>query len=450
MGKHANKPKHGNSKRQSCAQKHKIEKKIKDHNKKMKKEAKKLKALGIIKKKSTQNVDLPNLFPFKKNILEQLERKKKEKELEKFQSKQKNEDIDIETVQNKALIYEEQELKNLAQENLNEYDGIHLNEANVIVKEGKKYYREMKKVLEASDILLEVLDARDPESCRCRKVEAEALSMKGNKKIILVLNKIDLVPAGNAEAWLKVLRREYATVLFKGNTQNQSSNLSGNSIFKKSITEREDLTNELMSSSKSVGADKLLELIKNYSKNEGTKTAVTVGVIGYPNVGKSSLINSLKRSKACGVSSTAGFTKTLQEVSIDSKVKIIDCPGVIFDDESSKNSTLLRNIVKPDQIEDPIVPVEEILKKVSKNDMLLLYKIADFKNTTEFLCNLALAKGKIKKGGAPNLDMAARMVIQDWNAGKIKYFTVPPVYNDVETSAVNSNILQSVNEMDQE
>lgn len=77
------------------------------------------------------------------------------------------------------------------------------------------------------------------------------------------------------------------------------------------MSEREDLTNELLNSSKSVGADKLLELIKNYSKNEGTKTAVTVGVIGYPNVGKSSLINSLKRSKACGVSSTAGFTKSL-------------------------------------------------------------------------------------------------------------------------------------------
>lgn len=101
-----------------------------------------------------------------------------------------------------------------------------------------------------------------------------------------------LIFSGNAEAWFKVLRREYATVLFKGNTQNQKENLSGNQIFKKSLTEREDLTQDLMSSSKSVGADKLLELIKNYSKNDGTKTAVTVGVIGYPNVGKSSLINS--------------------------------------------------------------------------------------------------------------------------------------------------------------
>lgn len=84
MGKYTNKPSGGKSKRQTCAQKHKIEKKVKDHNKKMKKEAKKLKAMGIIKKKSTQNVDLPNLFPFKKNILEQLERKKREKELEKL------------------------------------------------------------------------------------------------------------------------------------------------------------------------------------------------------------------------------------------------------------------------------------------------------------------------------------------------------------------------------
>jgi len=65
----------------------------------------------------------------------------------------------------------------------------------------------------------------------------------------------------------------------------------------------------LTSSSKGIGADKLLELIKNYSKNQGIKSSVTVGVIGYPNVGKSSVINSLKRSKACGVSSTPGHTK---------------------------------------------------------------------------------------------------------------------------------------------
>lgn len=87
-----------------------------------------------------------------------------------------------------------------------------------MVRGGKKYFRELKKVLEASDIILEILDARDPESCRCKKLEADILSMKGDKKIILVINKIDLIPHGNAEAWLTYMRREYATVLFKANT----------------------------------------------------------------------------------------------------------------------------------------------------------------------------------------------------------------------------------------
>jgi nuclear GTP-binding protein len=140
----------------------------------------------------------------------------------------------------------------------------------------------------------------------------------------------------------------------------------------------------LTSSSKAIGADKLLELIKNYSKTDGVKGAVTVGVIGYPNVGKSSVINSLKRTKACGVSSTPGFTKGLQEVIIDQKVKIIDCPGVVFDSKN-KESLLLRNIVKLEQLEDPREPVEEIIQRVSKNELLLAYKIGDFSDVTEFL-----------------------------------------------------------------
>lgn len=103
-------------------------------------------------------------------------------------------DIDFEAAADKDIIYEEDKLKALQEENNAEYNGVQLAETATIMKEGKKYYREMKKVLEASDIILEVLDARDPESCRCRRIEAEALAMSGNKKIILVLNKIDLVP----------------------------------------------------------------------------------------------------------------------------------------------------------------------------------------------------------------------------------------------------------------
>jgi nuclear GTP-binding protein len=87
----------------------------------------------------------------------------------------------------------------------------------------------------------------------------------------------------------------------------------------------------MIQTTKAIGADHLVQLIKQLSKVEGSNRAVTVGIIGYPNVGKSSVINSLKRSKTCEVSSIAGCTKHLKEVKLDKDVKLMDCPGVIFE-----------------------------------------------------------------------------------------------------------------------
>lgn len=64
-----------------------------------------------------------------------------------------------------------------------------------------------------------------------------------------------------------------------------------------------ELTDDLLKSSKALGGNKLLELIKNYSKKNSIKTRVAVGIIGYPNVGKSSVINSLIKRKGASVSS---------------------------------------------------------------------------------------------------------------------------------------------------
>ena len=58
----------------------------------------------------------------------------------------------------------------------------------------KHFMKELRSVIDSSDIILEVLDARDPDGCRCRELEAEAQGSGQGKKIILVLNKIDLVP----------------------------------------------------------------------------------------------------------------------------------------------------------------------------------------------------------------------------------------------------------------
>lgn len=88
-------------------------------------------------------------------------------------------------------------------------------------------------------------------------------------------------------------------ILFKANLQNQSQNLSSFNLYNKSFANSTELADTLIHSTKAIGAEHLIQLIKQISKVEGSSRAVTVGVIGYPNVGKSSVINSLKRSKTC-------------------------------------------------------------------------------------------------------------------------------------------------------
>ena len=160
--------------------------------------------------------------------------------------------------------------------------------------------------------------------------------------------------------WVRILRREFPALPFKAATQEQRSNISGGST---AFIEKE-ITNTKRAGA--IGSAALLQLIKNFSRNHNIKSAVTVGIIGYPNVGKSSVINSLKRSRAVGVSPTPGFTKTLQEVQIDKKVKVIDCPGIIFDDGSAggNNSLLLQNCVSVEKMEDPEGAVASLLQYV--------------------------------------------------------------------------------------
>ncbi|OQR89462.1 guanine nucleotide-binding protein-like 3, partial [Thraustotheca clavata] len=178
----------------------------------------------------------------------------------------------------------------------------------------KQYMKELKKVVERADVILEVLDARDPMGCRTMDME-DLMRSKG-KKVVLVLNKIDLVPSEILQPWLSHLRTFYPTIAFKASTQDKNISSSG-------INKGEKAQGKLMTGSRAVGTEALMQLLKNYCRSSNIKTAITVGVIGYPNVGKSSVINSLKRSKAASVSSIAGHTKVVQEIHLDNKIKLI-------------------------------------------------------------------------------------------------------------------------------
>lgn len=291
----------------------------------------------------------------------------------------------------------------------------------------RQYKKELYRVIESSDVVLQVLDARDPQGTRCGQLEQNLRGMLNSPKLVFVLNKIDLVPRENLVAWMQILKQEAPTIAFKANTQSQRTNLGQKGNL-------ETCTDKQLKSSECVGAEDLMNLLKNYARSNGMKKVISVGVVGFPNVGKSSLINSMRRSKVCAVGATPGVTKTVQEIHLDKHVRLIDSPGVV---SPLSQGTLLLNCLRVECIEDPILPVSQILERIPKSQMMVTYNVLNYNCAEEFLGYVGRARGKLKKGGVPDLDAAARLVLNDWNRGLISFCTEPPKIQNGEKQVVS-------------
>ncbi|NP_001234382.1 nuclear GTPase-like [Solanum lycopersicum] len=427
------KSKKSKSKRVSLKQKHKIIRKVKEHHKKKAKEAKKL---GLNKKpKVEKDPGIPNDWPFKEQELKALEARRAraldELEQKKVARKERAKKRKLGLLEDDDV----SKLEGLTSTKEKEVGGGRVNDGSAsFVKQRdnseRAFYKELVKVIDASDVILEVLDARDPLGTRCLDMEKMVMRAGPEKHLVLLLNKIDLVPREAAEKWLKYLREELPTVAFKCSTQEQKSNLG----WKPSSKAGKSKTSNLLQTSDCLGAETLIKLLKNYSRSHEIKKSITVGVIGLPNVGKSSLINSLKRSHVVNVGATPGLTRSLQEVQLDKNVKLLDCPGVVMLRSASEDdaSIALRNCKRIEKLDDPIGPVKEILKLCPERMLVTIYKIPTFDSVDDFLQKVAMVRGKLKKGGIVDTDAAARIVLHDWNEGKVPYYTLPPTRNEGE------------------
>ncbi|KAL3994360.1 50S ribosome-binding GTPase family protein [Acanthocheilonema viteae] len=418
------------SKRQACAKRYKIAKKVREHNRKLKKETKKNKAK--VWKAKNKPINVPNKCPFKEEILLQAEKERERIECEKCEKKkamkQKHPDVTRIGAKRKCISGDLATLalkaEGMSQHSENQNMG-NLEENRE--KMQKQYANEVRKIVESADVIIEVLDARDPLGSRNRSVEASILN--AGKRLILLLNKIDLVPKENVKKWLVYLRQQSPTIAFKASTQEQTRNLG-----------RFSSSNLHFSTSKCVGADLVMKLLLNYCRNNDIKTSIRVGVVGYPNVGKSSFINSLKRKRVCDVGAIPGITRQVKEVDLDKHIRLLDSPGVILEPKGRLDSSeiALKNAIRVESLADPTLPVQAILRRCSRDSLILHYEIPEFKTCDEFLAYIARKGGRLKKGGRPDLNAAARKVLMDWNYGRLRYFTEPP-----EASADGSSGLYS-------
>ncbi|KAF4946206.1 hypothetical protein FGADI_11340 [Fusarium gaditjirri] len=330
----------------------------------------------------------------------------------------------------------------------------------------KTYDRVFKQVVEQADVVLYVLDARDPEGTRSREVERQIMAAaSGGKRLILVINKVDLIPPKVLRDWLIYLRRYFPTLPLRA---------SGAAPNAHTFNHR-DLTVQSTSAT-------LFKALKSFAASRQLKRAVSVGVIGYPNVGKSSVINALlsrmsgkggSSAKACPAGAEAGVTTSIRSVKIDSKLTLLDSPGVVFPSSSStqsaglvslKNATeahahlVLLNAVPPKQIDDPMPAVALLLKRLSASPDLMqkltsVYDIpallpdrADGDITTDFLVQVARKRGRLGRGGIPNLSAAAMTVVTDWRDGRIQGWVDPPVLAVESTTTASKSAIKNAGE----
>lgn len=246
-----------------------------------------------------------------------------------------------------------------------------------------KAERELKERISQVDIIVELRDARIPLASEHRDLKTWAKS----KKIITVLNKLDLAdPNKIPSGFISV------------NTKNPQS-----------LT---PLINELIKAAKPIS--------EKYRAKGIINRPARVMIVGYPNVGKSSLINALAKKKKAKVENKPGVTRQQQWIDVKGKIdlKLLDTPGIIptklySDDQALKLA--LCNCVGDSAFESVLV-AREAMKLIDELYPNLIKKIYGLDDLS--LEDFARKKNLINNGEL-NLDKAAKVLVQDFRELKL-------------------------------
>ncbi|KAL2725791.1 hypothetical protein V1477_018229 [Vespula maculifrons] len=261
--------------------------------------------------------------------------------------------------------------------------------------QSKRIWNELYKVIDSSDVVLQVLDARDPMGTRSPPVEKYLKTEKPHKHLMFILNKVDLVPNWVTQRWVAILSSEYPTIAFHAS-----------------------LTHPF-------GKGSLINLLRQFAKLHIDKKQISVGFIGYPNTGKSSIINTLRSKKVCKVAPIAGETKVWQYITLMRRIYLIDCPGVVYPSKETDTEKVLKGVVRVELVQNPEDYVSSVLERVKAKYLCKTYKIEGWTDHIDFLEKLARKSGKLLKKGEPDITITARMVLNDWQRGRLPFYVAP-------------------------
>lgn len=230
------------------------------------------------------------------------------------------------------------------------------------------------RIVRESDLVIEVLDARDPEGTR--NEELERLVARLGKTLGMVINKTDL--ARN--------KRTPGVCTISSKYRN----------------------------SKRILMDFIREKLK--------KTQSKVAIVGYPNVGKSTIINMLTGRKSASVAPVPGHTRGVQWLRLDEGIMLLDSPGIVPRNERDEASMAKKGAIEADQLRNPEYAAHAIIEDILIKKPSILAKAYGIKvsnDAQEILESVAIRRGRLLKGGAPDTLSAAKLIVRDHYKGRI-------------------------------
>ncbi|WJX49978.1 GTPase LSG1-2 [Trifolium repens] len=331
-------------------------------------------------------------------------------------------------------------------------------------------WRQLWRVVERSDLLVMVVDSRDPLFYRCPDLEAYAKEVDVHKRTLLLVNKADLLPASVREKWAEYFRAhdilfifwsaKAATAVLEGKKlgSSQADNMASANNPDTKIYGRDELLARLQSE-----AEAIVDMRRNSdssSENASVSSSsshVVVGFVGYPNVGKSSTINALVGQKKTGVTSTPGKTKHFQTLIISERLTLCDCPGLVFPSFSSSRYEMITCGVLPiDRMTEHRECLQVVANRVPRHVIEEVYKISlpkpkSYESQTrpplasELLRTYCASRGQSTSSGLPDETRASRQILKDYIDGKLPHYAMPPDVSDVELSSEDPNGHSQVN-----
>lgn len=240
----------------------------------------------------------------------------------------------------------------------------------------KKFDTVLDKVVKEASIILIVLDARRVKESMNKKIEDKI--KRYTKKTIFVVNKIDLITK-----------------------EEQDKIKLPNAVF--------------VCAKRHVGTLNLLKKINEVAKGKD----VIVGICGYPNTGKSTIINALKGKHSAPTSSVAGYTKGMQKIRVSPKVLMIDTPGVFEKQEENGISKIVIGAIDAEKVDDPELVASELIEELD-GKVEDYFGVNDYDDPLNTLAEIALKKNVLKKGGVPDTSRMGKEIIRLWQNGKIR------------------------------